>query len=141
VALAQQAIGKEADHVEAKEPTGEEVGPEEHPQTPGDRDGLLSFITAVQKRHHLSDREICARARVSHHTLAELRDGEAASNVSLRKLTRAAEEPRREVAAAEPGAWSCLERLRNLRDKVGGEEQASEAAGSQCALPRTSVER
>jgi transcriptional regulator with XRE-family HTH domain len=129
VVLAQQAIGKEADHIEESEFIGEGVGPEEYPQIAKDREGLLSFIAAVQKQHDISDRVLCMRAHVSRHTLAELRDGKAESSRSLRQLVQAAEELRREAAATEAQARSCLENLRNLRDKVGGRNKLAKLLG------------
>jgi hypothetical protein len=115
-ALGPQFIGKEADHVEESEFISDDVRPEEYPQGTKDRTRLICFTVATQKTYSISDRELCAKAHVSHHTLAGLRRGDSVSSSSLRQLVRAADELRRE--AAETARW--LTRLREMRDRVGG---------------------
>jgi hypothetical protein len=92
VVLAQQAIGKEADHVEESEFIGKEAEPEQYAQSAKDRARLARFISAVQRRHAISDRALSAKSHVSHHTVARLRAGQA---ISLKALRRRRERRRR----------------------------------------------
>jgi hypothetical protein len=88
---------------------GEEAGPLEHRLATRDHAELVTFITEAQKRYEISDRALLGRAEVSPHTLRGFRGGKRISDKSLIRLVRAAEQNER---------W--LEKLRQLRDKLGG---------------------
>jgi hypothetical protein len=115
-ALVPQFIGKEVDHIES-EFVGEDVGPQEHPLAPKDQANLLAFVTDVQKRYEISDRDLIRKAHVSHHTLEGLRERKAVSNKSLAQLARAIEALRREAEATETEDARWLGVLRDLVEK------------------------
>jgi len=123
--LMPQFIGKEADHTAESELIGEEASPAEYPQVAKDRAKLMRFIAKVQKEQEISDRDLCSKAHVSHHTLVAAREGKDISNVSLRPLVRAAEALRHE--AADRQGW--LERLAHLRDEAGSRNKLAKLLG------------
>ena len=129
VALAQQAIGKEADHVEESEFIGEPIGPEQYAQIAKDRANLTRFIGAMQRRHAISNRALCAKSHVSHHTVARFRAGHPIKPKALRQLARAAEALSHERRAADTDRGGWLKRLRELRDKVGGRNKLATMLG------------
>jgi hypothetical protein len=94
-ALAQQAIGKEADNIEEYEFIGEDAGPPDYGVELHDRATLAAAVFEIQKRYGISDRKLLDEAKVSHHTLASLREGKRIADASLMKLFRAAEGPLR----------------------------------------------
>ncbi len=95
-ALAFQLIGKEADNIEERESIGgDENDAIEHPLAENDKSKLRMFVLATQKKCGISDRDLCKRARVSHHTIRMLRMGQPMSDRSLSKLVRAIEPMRK----------------------------------------------
>jgi hypothetical protein len=130
LALAPQFIGKEADHVEESEFIGEDVAPQEHPQVAKDRAKLARFIGEVQRQFRITDRTLCGKAHVSHHTLAGLRRGDPLSSTSVRQLVRAAEALRREAVSMGDDKERWLKRLREMRDKVGGRNKLAKLLGT-----------
>jgi hypothetical protein len=129
VALTHQSIGKEADNIEENEFIGEDAGPLEHPLAVKDRLQLAAFIFGLQKRHDISDRALLDGAKVSHHTLAGLREGKRISDESFFRLVRAAEALGQEAdpVAKENQKW--LEKLREFRDHVGGRNKLAKLLG------------
>ena len=129
VALAQQAIGKEADHVEESEFIGEPVGPEQYAQTAKDRAKLTRFIGAMQRQHAISNRALCAKSHVSHHTVARFRAGHPIKPKALRQLARAAEALSHERRVADTDRGGRLQQLRELHDKAGGRNKLAKLLG------------
>ena len=77
-------------------------------------------MSDVQNRYKISDRRLLDEAKVSHHTLAGLREGKRIADVSLMKLFRAAEALRREADPVAAAIDRALGDLRRLKEKVGG---------------------
>jgi hypothetical protein len=90
-ALAQQSIGKEADNMEENEFIGEDADPPHYGVELTGRAAIAAAVFDVQQRYGISDRRLIEEAKVSHHTLAGLREGERIADASLVKLFRAAE--------------------------------------------------
>ncbi|MGD9658359.1 MAG: hypothetical protein AB7U61_12125, partial [Methylocystis sp.] len=128
-ALSLQPIGKESDNLEENEFIGEEAGPLEHPMGAAGSGKLAVFVSEIQRRFGISDRVMVDRARVSHHTLADLREGKRVSDESLQKLVRATEELRQEDEnrAAQNEQW--LEKLRQLRTEVDSRNKLADLLG------------
>jgi hypothetical protein len=100
-ALAQQSIGKEADNIEENEFIGEDAAAPHYGVELTDRAAIAAAVFDVQKRYGISDRKLLDEAKVSHHTLAGLKEGTRIADASLMKLFRAAEALRQE---ADPAA-------------------------------------
>jgi len=128
-ALAQQSIGKEADHIEENEFIGEDAGPLEYGVPSYDRRALPAAVFEIQQRYGISDRKLLEEAKVSHHTLAGLREGKRIADASLMKLFRAAEALRQEVDPIAAAMDKALEDLRRLRDEVGGRNKLAKLLG------------
>ena len=128
-ALAQQSIGKEADNIEENEFIGEDAGPLEYGVVQHDRTVLTNEVFEIQKRYGISDRKLLEEAKVSHHTLAGLREGKRIEDASLMKLFRAAEALRQEADPIAAAMDKALEELRRLRDEVGGRNKLAKLLG------------
>jgi hypothetical protein len=119
-ALAQQSIGKEADNIEENEFVGEDADPPHYGVELTDRAAIAAAVFDVQKRYGISDRRLIEEAKVSHHTLAGLREGKRIADPSLMKLFRAAEALRQEADPVAAAMDKALKDLRRLKVKVGG---------------------
>ena len=128
-ALAQQSIGKEADNIEENDFIGEDVAPREFGVLGYNRGTLSVAVSGIQKRYGISDRRLLEEAKVSHHTLAGLREGKRIADASLMKLFRAAEALRQEADPIAAAMEKALENLRRLRDKVGGRNKLAKLLG------------
>ena len=114
-------IGKEADNLEEREAIGDNEDDEVKWTLPGhDVTTLSADIEGLLQEFRVPDAELLRAARVSHHTLADLRAGRRVASKSLLKLARAAEELRIEVApiADELERWRQI--AGQLRDRAGG---------------------
>jgi hypothetical protein len=123
-ALAQQSIGKEADNIEENEFIGEDADPPHYGVELTDRAAIAAAVFDVLQRYGISDRRLIEEAKVSHHTLAGLKEGKRIVDASLMKLFLAAEALRQEadpIAAAKDGALKELRRLRS--NKTYGRNQ------------------
>ncbi len=114
-------IGKEADNLEEREAGGDNEDDQVKWTLPGhDVAKLIADIEGLLRESRIPDAELLRSARVSHHTLADLRARRRVAFKSLLQLARAAEELRIE---AEPVAGE-HERWRQiggqLRDQAGG---------------------
>ena len=118
-ALARQSIGKEADNIEENEFIGEDTGPPDYGVVQHDRATLAAAVFDIQKRYTISDRGLLVEAKVSHHTLAGLREGKRIADASLMKLFRAAEALRQEADPIGAAKEKALTELRRLKEKVG----------------------
>jgi hypothetical protein len=128
-ALAFQAIGKEADNIEAQEFVQDDEGPIEHPIEDGDQPRLLAFIENAKAEVGFSDSDLLARASASHHTLDKMRRcGRVRSAICL-KLAQAAEELRQEfyLGRADDAAWINLAEA--LTAKLGNRSALARAMG------------
>ncbi|MGH7173514.1 MAG: hypothetical protein ACRELG_24805 [Gemmataceae bacterium] len=97
-ALAFQLIGKEADNIEERESIGDDEDDAiEHPLADHDKSKLRAFVLNTQKRRGISDRDLCKRAKVSHHTIRMLRMGQRISDGSLFKVVLAIDFVRHEI--------------------------------------------
>jgi hypothetical protein len=83
----------------------------------------------VQKRYGISDRKLIDEAKVSHHTLAGLKDGKRIADASLMKLFRAAEALRQEADPKAAAMDKALKDLRRLKEKVGGRNKLADLLG------------
>jgi hypothetical protein len=128
-ALAQQSIGKEADNIEENEFIGEDADPPHYGVELTDRAAIAAAVFDVQKRYSISDRRLIDEAKVSHHTLAGLKDGKRIADASLMKLFRAAEALRQEADPVAAAMDKALKDLRGLRDKVGGRNKVAKRLG------------
>ncbi len=128
-ALAQQSIGKEADNIEENEFIGEDAGPPDYGVVQHDRVALANEVFDIQKRYGFSDRRLLEEAKVSHHTLAGLREGRRIADESLMKLFHAAEALRQEADPVAAAMDKALKDLRRLRDKVGGRNKLAKLLG------------
>ena len=68
-------------------------------------------------------------AKVSHHTLAGLKEGKRIADASLMKLFRAAEALRQEADPVAAAMDKALKDLRRLKEKVGGRNKLAELLG------------
>jgi hypothetical protein len=128
-ALAQQSIGKEADNIEENEFIGEDADPPHYGVYLTDRTAIASAVFDVQERYGISDRRLIDEARVSHHTLAGLRDGKRIADASLMKLFTAAQALRQEADPVAAAMDNALKDLRRLKDKVGGRNKLAKHLG------------
>ena len=137
-ALAQQSIGKEADNIEEnvcrarkrnsdqgnlqwlREFIGEDADPPHYGVYLTDRAAIAVAVFDVQRQFGISDRRLIDEAKVSHHTLAGLREGGRIADPSLMKLFRAAEALRQQADPVAAMRDSALANLRQLKDQVGG---------------------
>jgi transcriptional regulator with XRE-family HTH domain len=91
--------------------------------------GRSAAVFDIQKRYSISDRRLLEEAKVSHHTLAGLREGKRIADVSLMKLFRAAEALRQEADPIGAAKEKNLTELRRLREKVGGRNKLAKLLG------------
>jgi hypothetical protein len=128
-ALTHLSIGKEADQIEENEYIGEEAGPLEHPLTTKDRSELAAFVFEVQKHYKSSDPTLIDRAKVSHHTLRNLRKGVPIADKSLFRLVRAVEQLRQETEPVEMENAKWLQKARDLLSLVGSQSKLANLLG------------
>jgi hypothetical protein len=128
-ALAQQSIGKEADNIEENEVIGGDADPPHYGVHLTDRALIAAAVFDIQQRYSISDRKLIDGAKVSHHTLAGLKDGERIGDPSLMKLFRAAEALRHEADPVAAAMDNALGDLRRLKDKVGGRNNLADLLG------------
>ena len=128
-ALAQQSIGKEADNIEENEFIGEDADPPDYGVELTDRAAIAAAVFDIQNRYGISDRRLLEEAKVSHHTLAGLREGKRIGDASLMKLFRAAEALRQEADPVAAAMDTALKDLRRLKEKVGGRNKLAKLLG------------
>jgi hypothetical protein len=128
-ALAQQSIGKEADNIEESEFIQEEAEPPHYGVYLTDRAAIATAVFDIQERYGVSDRRLIDEAKVSHHTLAGLREGKRIADASLMKLFRAAEALRQLADPVAALMDSALANLRQLKDQVGGRNKLAKLLG------------
>jgi hypothetical protein len=119
-ALAQQSIGKEADNIEENQFIGEDGDPPHYGVELTARAAIAAAVFDIQKRYGISDRKLLDEAKVSHHTLAGLREAKPIADASLMKLFRAAEALRQEADPVAAAMDKALKDLRRLKETVGG---------------------
>jgi hypothetical protein len=83
----------------------------------------------IQQQFAISDRTLIEEAKVSHHTLAGLKEGKRVADASLMKLFRAAEALRQEADPVAAAMDQALKDLRRLKDKVGGRNKLAKQLG------------
>ena len=128
-ALLPRFIGKEGDDIEENEFIGEDTEPLDCGVVPRDRTALAAAVFDIQQRYDISDRRLLDQAKVSHHTLAGLREGKRIGDASLMKLFRAAEALRLEADPIGAATDKALKDLRRLRDQVGGRNKLAKLLG------------
>ena len=128
-ALAHQSIGKEADAIEENESIGEDADPSHYGVELTDRAALAAAVFDIQRQYAISDRTLVGEAKVSHHTLAGLKEGKRIADASLMKLFRAAEALRQEADPVAAAMDKALKDLRRLKEKVGGRNKLAELLG------------
>ena len=127
--MAQQSIGKEADNIEENEFINEDAAPPHYGVELTDRAAIAAAVLDIQKRYGISDRKLLDKAKVSHHTLAGLKEGKRIADASLMKLFRAAEALRQEADPAAAAMDKALRDLRRLKEKVGGRNKLADLLG------------
>jgi hypothetical protein len=128
-ALAQQSIGKEADNIEENEFIGEDVDPPHYGVELTARTAIAAAVFDIQKRYGISDRKLIDEAKVSHHTLAGLKESKRIAEASLMKLFRGAEALRQEADPVAAAMDKALKDLRRLKEKVGGRNKLADLLG------------
>ena len=128
-ALAQQSIGKEADKIEESEFVNEDADPPHYGVELTDRAAIGAAVFDVQERYRISDRRLIDEAKVSHHTLAGLKEGQRIADASLMKLFTAAEALRQEADPIAAAMDTALKDLRRLKEKVGGRNKLAKVLG------------
>lgn len=123
-------IGKEADNLEERQAIGDDgEDAVEWEMARADRARVLAEIEATLDAHGISDARLVARARVSHHTLADLRANRRVTQQSLRRIAHAIEELRHEAEAVAHVNEDWLGYARRLRDEVGGRNKLAKFLG------------
>jgi hypothetical protein len=128
--LAQQSIGKEADNIEENDFIGDDAEPPHYGVELTDRAAIAAAVFDFQRRYGISDRKLLDEAKVSHHTLAGLREGKRIADTSLMKLFRAAEALRQEADPVAAAMNAALRDLRRLKEKVGGRNKLAKLLGT-----------
>lgn len=118
-AWAASAIGKEADNLDEREAFGESDDPLVYGVAVEDRQKLVAEMEALQTEFGISDRQLAAAARVSHHTLTGLRKGGRVTTRSMFAIVCALEGIRHEQMAATGDQQRWLEVARRCRDELG----------------------
>ena len=124
-------IGKEADNLEEQEALGDraEDYAVEWATAREDRAKLVADIGDLQQRLGISDRTLITRAGVSHHTLADLRQGRRLASHSLLNLAHATEELRKEVEAQAIDDLMLRANLATFCNQVGGRNALARMLG------------
>jgi len=128
-AWAASAIGKEADNLDEREAFGEGDDPNVYGIAAEDRQKLIADMAALQADFEISDRQLATAARVSHHTLAALRNCGRVTMRSMFAVVCGLEALRQEheVAAGDQQRW--LEIARRLRDELGSGNKLADLLG------------
>lgn len=123
------AIGKETDNLDEREAFGEGDDSIVYGLHGEDRQRLIVDLTAVQAEFGISDRALTMQARVSHHTLAELRKGGWVTKQSMFALVQAVQALRQEgdERSSEQRAW--LGVAIALRDQLGSGNKLADLLG------------
>jgi hypothetical protein len=128
-AWAASAIGKEADNLDQREAFGEGGDAMVYGVAVADRHKLVADLEALQAEFGISDRQLTAASRVSHHTLAALRGGGRVTTRSMFAVMCALEQLRREELAAAGDQQRWLEVARRLRDELGSGNKLADLLG------------
>jgi hypothetical protein len=128
-AWAASAIGKEADNLDEREAFGEGDDPLVYGVAVEDRQKLIADMEALQSEFGISDRQLVAAARVSHHTLAALRRGGRATMRSMFAIMCGLEELRQEQEAVSGDQQRWLEIAWRLRDELGSGNKLADLLG------------
>lgn len=128
-AWAASAIGKEADNLDEREAFGEGDDPIVYGVAAEDRQKLIVDMAALQAEFGISDRQLAAAARVSHHTLAALRKGGRVPMRSMFSVVCTLETLRQEHEAAAGDQQRWLEIARRLRDELGSGNKLADLLG------------
>jgi hypothetical protein len=123
-------IGKEADNLEERQAIGDDGDDVlEWEMARADRARVMVEIETTLKSHGISDARLTRTARVSHHTLSDLRAGKRVTQQSLRRMAHAIEELRHEAEAVAGVNEDWLAYARQLRDEVGGRNKLAVVLG------------
>lgn len=118
-ALAFRSIGKEADNLEDRLTLGEDPDPEcMLPLDAPDVGRLLAHVWKQQSELGLSDRELSATARLSHHTLTKLRRS-GGRTADILKLVQVMESTRQNRLMENLDAKRSIETAHRLADHFG----------------------
>ena len=128
-AWAASAIGKEADNLDEREAFGEGDDPIVYGVAAEDRQNLITDMDTLQGEFGISDRQLAAAARVSHHTLAALRRGGRVTMRSMFAAVCGLEGLRQEHEAAALDQQRWLEVAMRLRDKLGSGNKLADLLG------------
>jgi hypothetical protein len=121
-----QQIGKEADNLEEREFKGNSGDDAiEHEFEHKDRAKLRSYILSTQKTLGISDRDICERAHVSHHTIGAVRQNRAIKGATLIGLANAVEKLSKKQSTDRDAQAEALIQLIEMRAALGSDERAA----------------
>lgn len=128
-AWAASAIGKEADNLDEREAFGEGDDAMVYGVAGEDRRKLVADLKALQAEFGISDRQLVADARVSHHTLTALRGGGYVAMRSMLAIMSAVEGVRHEQTAAAGDQQRWLEVAKQRRDELGSGNKLADLLG------------
>jgi len=128
-AWAASAIGKEADNLDEREAFGEGDDPMVYGVAVEDRQKLVADMEALQAEFGISDRQLTAEARVSHHTLTALRTGRRITMRSMFAVVCALEGIRQQQMAVGGEQRRWLEVARRRRDELGSGNKLADLLG------------
>ena len=128
-AISTLSIGKEAEGIEENELIGEDSEPIRYPIPTSPETELKHFIFDTKAKYDISDRELCGQASVSHHTLADWRNGKRISANNLRTLAKAVEDLRRSKIADIDEKHDAFDKLRLLHKTLGSRNKVASVMG------------
>jgi hypothetical protein len=122
-------IGKETDNLEEREVFGDEEGPIKWNAGEAARRQLASELTERIGNYEISDRTLEVEARVSHHTLSDLRNGRYVSPSALLRIARAVDGLTKASDQDDLEAARWLVFAREQAGLVGGGNQLADRLG------------
>jgi AraC-like DNA-binding protein len=125
-----QQIGKEADNLEEREFIGDSDDDLIQYDFEGrDRSKLRAFILNTAEALNISDRELCDRAKVSHHTMSAVRQDKKVKNMTLIGLVGAVGRLRQERTDAGADQDNGFDALQERRAELGSDAALAEFLG------------
>jgi hypothetical protein len=131
-----QATGKEADALEERQFLGEGDADITYPLDGTEFAKLFARVWSLQAQLEISDRELTARAKISHHTLPKLRNA-GGSVADATRLIQAIEAYRRERQETVEAKGEILQIAQAQADALGG----AAALGNEIGMSRQYVGR
>jgi len=118
-AFAFQPIGKEADNLEERQVLGEGDEAIEYEMSGINRKALIDDILALKANYKISETQIWTEARVSHHTLIDLKRGQWIDMQSLLNIKKAVLDLRQSAEQQADKDRVIIERLKREATRLG----------------------